>query len=925
MVVEAEDLLFETRIHTMKKVILIIFVLMVSAGHAQTIKGVVQDEDGEPLFSATVMLLQAEDSILASFAMSDAEGLFEIKRVPKGDYLLRLNFVGYKTFDKVLKVADQDIDLGTVNLELELLDEVVVEGEAIPITMKKDTIEYNAAAFATKPNAVVEDLLRKLPGVEVERDGTVRSQGETVDKVLVDGKEFFGDDPQMATKNLPADAVNKVQVFDQKSEFSQFSGIDDGNETKTINLTLNEDHKKGTFGTIGGGYGTDERNQLSANINQFREDNQFSFIGKHNNINEQGFSISDYIRFMGGLGNMSGGSGRISIGGNSGLPISNGLSDGFVTTSAGGLNYNRDFNKTEIRSSYTFSRIENINNRFTDRTNFVNDEAFDTEESSNTTSIGKNHNVTFNVKHELNKFHDIQMRNSIGFQDGEVSNLTNTLNSSDLGSSSSLSDYNSLGNGFNLNSSLMFRKRFSKIGRTFITELRFSNQLNDTEYLLNTLINPGSVVNNQEQFTDNRSNTFGAEISYTEPIGKSKYLELRYERNVTNGENDKDFYDLNAGSRTFNDALSSFFDRQFDYNRTGLSFNYAKEDFRITAGTNYQFSKLDGVESEATNSSVSKNFNRTLPFARINYEISSSMGVRFDYRTRLNVPTITQLQPVADNSNPLNVYAGNPALDAEYIHSAQFNFRYFDQFSSTSLFSFIDVSYTLDNIVTSRTVDNTNFSQFSTPVNADNSLTITNYTSFSRPLKFAKTRFRISNRIAMNEGFTIINDVTSETTNTNNTFSLSFENLKKKIVDWNLGTNFTTGKTEGSQEASNQDFTNQTYYLDVTISFLKKWSVTSSFDYRVFESASFTDNQEIKLWEASIQKTFLKNDRGELKASVFDILNQNQGINRTTNFNFIEEERIASLGTYYMLSFTYRLSAFDENRGFSFRSIRNRR
>ncbi len=899
------------------------FVLMVGVGQAQTIRGEVKDADGESLFSATVMLLQAQDSVLASFAMSDANGVFEIKRVPKGDYLLRINFVGLKGFDQALTVSDQDIDLGTINLEPDVLDEVVVEGEAIPITMKKDTIEYNAAAFETKPNAVVEDLLKKLPGVEVERDGTVRSQGETVNKVLVDGKEFFGDDPQMATKNLPADAVNKVQVFDQKSEFTQFSGIDDGNETKTINLTLKEDRKTGTFGSVGGGYGTDDRNQLSANINQFREDNQFSFIGKQNNINEQGFSLSDYISFMGGLGNLSGGSGRISIGGNNGLPISNGLSDGFVTTSAGGLNFNRDFNnKTELRSSYTFSRIENVTNRSTDRTNFVNDEAFDTDESSNTSSVGKNHNVTLNVKHEINKSQDIQIRNTIGFQDGDVTNVTNTINSSDLGSSTSLSDYNSIGGGFNLSSSFMYRRRFSKIGRTFITELRFSNQINDSDYLLNTLVNPGALATNQEQLSDNRSRTFGAEISYTEPIGKSKYLEFRYERNLTSGENDKDFYDVNGGSRIFNGTLSSLFERRYDYNRTGLSFNYATNDFRITAGANYQFSTLDGEEPEVANSSISKDFNRTLPFLRINYDFSTSIGLSLNYRTRLNVPSITQLQPVADNSNPLNIYEGNPALDAEYIHSARINFRYFDQFTSTSFFSFVDVSYTLDNIVTSRTVDNTNFSQLSRPVNADNSVTISNYTSFSRPIKFAKTRFRVSNRVAVNEGFTIINDVTSETTNTNNTLSVSFENLKKKILDWNVGTNYTTGKTEGSQEVSNQDFTNQTYYLDVTVYFLKKWSVSSNFDYQIFESASFTENQEIQLWEASIQKNILKNDRGELKVSVFDILNQNQGINRTTNFNFIEEERIASIGTYYMLSFTYRLSAFNQRSGFSFRTMR---
>ncbi|MEQ9405416.1 MAG: TonB-dependent receptor [Cyclobacteriaceae bacterium] len=909
----------------MKKLLTVLLFFLVSFSYSQSIKGTVRDLDGEALFSATAMLLKAEDSVLASFAMSDAAGRFEIKKVPNGNYILRVNFVGLKPMDKPLKMTGSEIDLGTIELEPDVLEEVVVEGEAIPITMKKDTIEYNAAAFGTKPNAVVEDLLRKLPGVEVERDGTIKAQGETVNKVLVDGKEFFGNDPKMATKNLPADAVNKVQMFDQKSEFSQFSGVDDGNESKTINLTLKEDHKKGTFGTLSGGYGTDDRYTLSANVNQFREDNQFSFIGKHNNINEQGFSLSDYISFMGGLGNMGGGSGRVTIGGGGGLPIANGLSDGFITTSSAGLNFNRDFNeKTEVRASYIYSRIENITNKTTDRTNFVNDETFETSETSNTSSVGNNHNLNLNVKHKIDKTQDIQVRNTVGFQKGDVLNITNTSNFSDANTSNSLSDYRSDGNGMNLNSSLMYRKKFNKVGRTLVAELSYSNQSNDSEYALNTNINSGQSLTNQEQLTDNNSHTIGTEIAYTEPVGRSKYLEFRYVHNVTNGDNDKDFYDVSGSTRTFNSALSSLYERRYDYNRAGVSFNYAKEDFRITTGTNYQFSTLDGDLPEQS-ASFSNEFNRTLPFARINYDFNNSVGLSLNYNTRLNVPSINQLQPVTDNSNPLNIYQGNPELDAEYIHSARLNFRFFDQFSSTSLFSFINVSYTLDNIVTSRTVDSQTFGQTSIPVNADNSLTITNYTSFSRPVKFAKSRFRVSNRITMNEGFTIINDVTSETKNTNNTFSLSFENLKKKVIDWSIGSNFTNGKTSGSQESSNQDFTNQTYFVETTLFFLKKWSVSSIFDYQVYESASFADDQEIKLWEASIQKNFLKNDRGEIKLSVFDILNQNQGINRTTNFNYIEEERIASIGTYYMVSMTYRLSAFNQNSGFQFRSIGNRR
>ncbi|MEP1033890.1 outer membrane beta-barrel family protein [Ekhidna sp.] len=888
--------------------------LFVTITTAQNISGTITDSGGEKLFAATVMLLHEQDSVLASFAMTDEQGVFVIENAKTGKYVLRVNYVGYEAVDKRIEVKNIDINVGTIQLDPTELEEVVVEGVAIPITMKKDTIEYNAAAFATKTNAVVEDLLKKLPGMEVERDGTIKSQGETVNKVLVDGKEFFGDDPKMATKNLPADAVNKVQVFDQKSEFSQFSGIDDGNDEKTINLTLKEDHKKGTFGTVSGGYGTDERYALSANINQFREDNQFSFIGKHNNINQQGFSTGEYISFMGGLGNLMSGGGGFRLGGG-GATINNGLSDGFVNSTSAGLNFNRDLSeKTEVRASYLFSRIENITAKETDRTNFVNDETFDTEESANSISAGNNHSLNLNVKHKFDKSQDIQIRNTLSFQNGDVSNITNTINRNATDTTSSVSDYNSMGTGHNINSRLIYRKKFPRIGRTFVTELSVNSQNNDSEYFLNTSVNNGEAVTNQEQQALTKSNTLGIEVAYTEPLGKNKYLELRYERNVTKGTNDKDFYDISGGGRVFDSSLSSIYDRDYKYNRAGLSFNYALNDFRVTTGANYQFSSLTG-ELPEQGQTFENEFNRTLPFARINYDITQSLGLSFNYNTRLNTPSITQLQPVVDNSNPLNIYEGNPNLDAEYVHSARLNFRYFDQFTSTSLFSFFNASYTLDNIVTSREVDNQNRTT-SRPVNADNSLMLTNYTSFSRPIKFAKTRFRISNRLARNEGFAIVNGVTTETITMNNTVSFSLENMKKKVVDWSVGTNYTVGSTSGSNESSNQDYTNWVYYVDATLFLPKKWSVGSIYDYNIYKSASFAGDQEVQLWEASIQKEFLKNERAQLKLSVFDILNQNRGVNRTTDFNYIQEERIASIGTYYMVTFTYRLSEFAQRKGF---------
>ena len=267
-----------------------------------SISGILVDSAKAPLVGATVVLLNETDSVLHSFTLSNDAGFFELKKLPEATYILQVTFVGYGDFSKKIELLDQPIDMGLITLspESKLLDEVLVKAEHIPIRIKNDTIEYNSAAYKTQPHAVVEDLLKKLPGVEVGRDGTIRAQGERVDQVLVDGKEFFGNDPKIATKNLPADAVDKVQVFDKKSEMAEFTGIEDGRESKTINLALKEDKKNGYFGKAEMGYGSEDRFEGKANINRFGQQSQLSAIAMANNTNQEGFSIEDYINFMGG-------------------------------------------------------------------------------------------------------------------------------------------------------------------------------------------------------------------------------------------------------------------------------------------------------------------------------------------------------------------------------------------------------------------------------------------------------------------------------------------------------------------------------------------------------------------------------------------------------------------------------------------------
>lgn len=907
----------------MRKLLLLTLLISSIGVFAQDITGKVTDPEEGGLVGATAMLLNASDSVLSSFAISDVDGNFVIKKAFNGDYILQVNFVGYKTFTQKISVSGQDVVVGEITLEADVLDELVVEGERVPIEIKKDTIEYNAAAFKTQPNAVVEDLLKKLPGVEVDRDGSIKAQGEDVNKVLVDGKEFFGDDPQMATKNLAADAVDKVQVFDKKSEFAEFSGIDDGNEQKTINIALKEDRKQGTFGRIGVGGGIEESEpnsgvfKIDANINQFRKDNQFSLVAKANNINEQAFSIGDYISFMGGLSNISGGGGggRFSI--NSAIPIGDDVSSGFVNTTMAGINYNRDFSeKSELQSNYLFSRINNIR-RDSTRTSFL-DGSQNIEQFSESESTANMHQLNVNYKHKITKSADIQMRNSISFNEGESIGESDSETIAFSNEENTNSVTNSQNEALNLNSRLIYRQRFTKPGRTLVAEGRITRNENDASGTLFRDSDNDNLDLSQNTIDQNLLTTLGAEVAFTEPIGNSKYFEVRYEHENTIDEDDREVFDISGGSPVLDPAQSQIFERDFSSNTFGASFNYVKEKFRLTLGTNYQAGNLVGTV--AGDNPIERSFNAGLPYLRTNYDFSNSMSLNFTYNTRQQIPSSRQLQPVQDLSNPISQFTGNPNLDASYVHTARIRFNLFDQFTSKSFFTTFTGSFTEDNIVNSRSRQGTSNVQNIQPINAGSAMTLTNFSSFSGRIRFSKMKYRLSNRLSRNTGNAVTEGTTFETRSISNTASLSIENAKKEKIDWVIGVRHTTNNTKSEERnTANQNLANTAYFNDLTWYLPKKWSLTSNFDLTTYSNEGVGGGNEVALWRTSIQKDFLKNDRGQLKLSVFDMLNQNQGISQTANTLLIQEQRAVSLGRYYMVSLTYKLSNYESSGGFGFR------
>ncbi|MDW3648673.1 MAG: TonB-dependent receptor [Bacteroidia bacterium] len=895
--------------------------------------GKIIDEENQPLKGATVVVLNAADSIMVSFALSNKDGSFKFRRIPVGEYLLQVTFIGYKKISQELNIdqIDQETrDIGTILMEEQdlSLDEVAIEAEQTPILLKKDTVEYNAGSFKVQPNAAVEDLLRKLPGVEVERDGSVKAQGENVQKILVDGKEFFGDDPTIATKNLPADAVDKVQVFDKKSEMAEFSGIDDGERNKTINLKLKDGKKQGAFGKIRGGYGTEDRYEGNFNINRFSKKLQLSALGMFNNTNQQGFSFNDYIQFMGGLGNMmssggGGGGGGMSLsinGGGMGIPLGMNQANGFTTTNAGGINFNYDFNKkTEWQSSYFYNEVITDLDRSTNRQNFINDGDFFTEEKQLQESRSKNHRFNFNLKHKIDSSQNLIFRGNIGFNDGSVMNNSErlTLNTERNPENNSLRDNTSEGNQLNLSGTLIYRKRFQKKGRTFSTSLSVSDRDNDQEAFINSInsfFDPNPLFAfvdtvNQSQFQNTKTTNYNLRLNYTEPLSKGLYLGLSASHRNNQYDLIRDVFDFdlrNLDPWVRNEILSNFYDSDYRYNRFGTDLRVNKKKHTMSIGVDGQQSSLKGTPGN-TGLPINQEFYALLPKMNWNWDIATAENLSFNYRTNLREPSLEQLQPIVDNSDPLSIYEGNPNLRPEYSHNASLHYMKYDQFSFTSFMVMVNATYTQFKITNARFVDSL-FRQITSPVNVDNDLRVTTYLNFSTPIKPLGIKIGLNGNVTAMRSFLFLNEVENLVNRLNSSVGLRIDNRNKDVIDISVGATFGHNLTDYSVSSElNRTFLNQSYNATLILNLGKSWNVETDIDYNIYTDDEF-GQQSIPLWRASISRFILKNNRGQLKLSAFDMLQRNLGFSRNSNFNYIEEISTATLSRYFLLSFTYSLS-----------------
>ncbi|NNF35115.1 MAG: TonB-dependent receptor [Saprospiraceae bacterium] len=886
-----------------------------------TVTGQVLNEYGDPLPTATCVAVSAIDSTFLKFALSDGEGRFELKDLTKKSILLQITFLGYNQYEKRFNAPESGatIDAGQVQLSRSdiKLDEIVIKGENTPIIAKKDTLVYNANAFETTPSEVVEDLLRKMPGIEVEDDGTVIAQGEEVEKVTVDGKDFFNNDPKVATKNLPAQAIDKVEFFNRPSEMSEFTGVDDGERIKTMNLELKEDHKKGQFGTVAGAYGTDDRYDSRLSINRFTPNLQLSVIGNFNNINQQGFSVDDYISFM---GSMRGFRSRDA----GGIPINSGLSDGFVTTNAGGVNLNYDFSpKTKLNLSYFLNDINNDITSMTTRETFLEEEVtFITNENVEQLSDNTGHSLQMRLDHKIDSTQDIRLTSNVGLNDATLSNVSSSnLNTRGSTENQSNNSYGTIGDNQSLAGTLMYRKKLGAKKNKSLTinlNLNTSDENFDADLESENIFFPDDPVRMyseeivQRQLQTDDVMNYQVRGSYVQPAGKGKWLEFMYRRQNFNNELARDVYDAIMGGEEFNDLLSNHYDRTFIYDRGGLALHFNGENSSATIEGQIQNSRLTGdiISEDLLIENQSTYF---LPRLTLRRDMGNAHNLFMRYSTSVREPSLTQLQPILDNSNPLNLYIGNPDLITEYRHNMRLNYVKFNEFSFSSLFAFINATYVRNNIINETIIDE-NFVRTTRPVNVDYDFSVNGNVSYSTPVRSLGMKVRFNTNLRYQNSILFINTVKNKSNRYTSRVGLTLDNRNKETIDISVGANLSYNLTTYSvSEENNQSFLNQTYNADITYKPTDYWIFSTRLRTRVFTQESIGETQTIPLLNASISRFVTNNRKLEVKFSVFDLLNKNLGFNQRSTLNYIETEEIISLGRYFMVGFNYSIRGTEGN------------
>lgn len=903
---------------------LVLFFSVKTHGQTISVSGIVEDTlNNKGIQNAVVALLSTKDSVLYKFARTDVKGKYSIKNLKPGEYLMMTThpYFADVIFNLGLKDSETAIPGIALTSKSKLLEEVIVKTGS-PIKIKGDTTVYTADSFKVRAGANVEELLRKLPGITVDKDGKITAMGEQVKKVLVDGEEFFGDDPGIATKNLRADIVKEVEVFDKKSDQAAFTGIDDGVKDKTINLKLKDNAKKGYFGKAEAG--TDFKNYYNNSImaNAFKGKRKLAAYGIMSNTGKTNLDWEDQNNYGGGMGDnmvmteggdiigFSSGDGDNYYGGRGGIP----------QNWNGGFHYSNKFNngKHTLNSGYKITKVNSPSGERNFTTNFTGDSSY----NSNSISDG----FSTKIKHSLNLSFEtnIDSSNSLKFTARGNFNNTRTISNYSL---TSISDKSLLINTINrhtsgvtdnsaFNTSLLWKHKFKKLARTLTVNVSYNISGTKSDSYLNSrneyykvgVLNYNDTTD-QENVRDNNTNSLSTNITYTEPLAKDLFLSFNYAFTLTNNVNERTSYskDLNNKYNVRIDSLTnSYLFKQVNH-KPGISFRMVKKKYNYSVGV--AVSNTSFKQDNRTQNLLRKySFTNFFPSASVYKKLSGNSGLRFNYNGSTRAPSLDQLQPIVDNTDQINQYVGNPDLKQSFTHSLGMNYNFYNVLQEKGMWMGIFGSYTQNAFANSRVIDGFGKSTFKT-INVDGNYNFNLYSNYNFKWKKPNIRISFGPNGYLSRSISFLNN--QKAVNTNSSYGLRFSVSKEKEKKYDISFNSEITRVNSKSSINNGALANYwqaSLSTDIEITLPFKFRFETDLSYKTKQKdPRFPAKNTFTLWNASLTRNLFK-DKLEAGISVNDILNENRGYDRSFSDNRYSETYYNTLKRFWMLTLTWNFS-----------------
>lgn len=892
------------------------------------LRGKIIDKETEETLPGAYVFLKENDGETITGSVTDENGGFRINRPQRDSFILEVTFLGYETFQRKITKSTAS-NLGTIALVMESadLETFEIQGSVLSGEVKGDTVSFNANAFKTRPEAEAGSLVRKMPGV-VMNGNTIEVQGETVGRVLVDGEPFFGDDPAMAMQNIPVAIIDRIEFLDQKSDQAILTGFDDGETIKTINIITKKEVKGGQFGKMYAGYGTDNNYLLGGNLNFFNGSRRFTLLGLSNNINQQNFSADDLGDLASQGDRRRGGGGR-----NNSNALTTWERPGMTTTNSLGANFSDKFDggKAKFTGSYFFNNSENFLNRYSTREYVLPSDSLQFyEEERNDKNNYQRHRLDMRLDYDISDRHALIWRPNISYfhRDSERSLVGRNLFDANTPISETTNTTRSTYESLRFNNHLTYRYKFGKEGRTLSTSI--STQLNksDNDENLISVNNSFQTATRDSliQNSTNKSNAFEYEfeIEYTEPLGENSQLRLEYERGNDLSDNRQEVFQRETESPLFrlDSALSNSFENSYLQEEFSLGYRYNNDKMRIFSSFDYQQSRLNSDRLFPGYENTKRKFGNFVPMLILDYDFNEHTNLRFFYRSDTDAPSVRQLQQVIDNDNPLQISTGNPDLTQEYEHRMYTRFRKMDPETSRSFFMYLSGSIRnnyLGNSTLLATRDTLILGdvllrqggEFSRPVNLDNYWNAFSYFSFGFPLPFMKSNLNLHTRASISNRPGLINNEINNNKNIGLGQGIGISSNVGEHLDFNISTRANYNIVRSSlQESLNNNYYTQNTTMDFYWNFASNFFIGSSVNNSLYQGLGEEFDQSVWLMNMDVGYRFLPGRKGELKLTVFDLLNQNTDIQTNVTDVYIENERTQTLQQFFMLTFTYNLRAF---------------